>query len=474
MSSKKLFLSFISDWNINYQEIRSFLEYFKNSDLPFQIFDFPSNLYKTSENLTKNALNFTIKWKLPNDISLNVVVSLIASEDNLNILNFELGKTQAIDYFIGNKAREDNIIWLTDLMRSGGKIIGAKCVQLSLEEETNRTIKAKLKDGFLYLERIPLILWTSAFLSPQIETLKDNFWRTEFQWDGAWLLIPNQLPSEDYDRSTSSVWIEEGEIMRYFLVPDNLIIPSGNTKVHNIEDRSILVENEIISRFEVSEETAKLHAQSKMQNAVARSLKIFLDLIVDYQKSNLENSSHSEARQEEILLALLGITKEEGQNNPEAVKYGFIKSIEQFKEIISSGVSDDKKRLEMANLKAKEIDLILKKQGIDTKGILDIFPDNLHNLSSQHNKNFQPFIEKIDSICYQLKSDPNNLKKENLDEIIKCIKESYRNLFDGENSEKIQAEQQQEYRKIIKQNIERAREKHPLPSLNFEDLWPED
>lgn len=476
MSDKKLFLSFISNWEIYSNELRSFLEYFQNSDLPFQLVDFPSNLYRTSEKLTEDNLGFTAKWKLPNDTLSKIIVSLITSEENLTILTFELGKNEVADYLLGKKGTNNNITWLRDLMAAGGIMMGTKCVQLSLEERANKTVGSKLEDGFLYLEEIPLMLWTSAFLSPQIENLKDNFWRTEFQWDGAWLLIQNKLPRGDYDRPSSSVWIKEGEIMRYFLIPDNIILAEGDTLVRNIEDKSIEVDEKVIARFEVSEETAKFHTQNQIQNSIAQSLTILDDLILNSQNTESSSSSNliSENKKAEILVALLGMTKEEAENNPDTVKAGFINLLKQFKEIVSNSVSNDKNRLETANLKTKEINSILAERGIDTKGILEQFSNNLQTLSSQQSKNFKPFIDRLDLLCSRLETTSSNSKEQRIDEIIKSVNESYQKLFKQGNPEEIQTKQQEKYREIAKQSIKKAREKHPMPSLNFEDLWPKD
>ena len=476
MSNKKLFLSFISNWEINSNEVRSFLEYFQNSNLPFQLVDLTSNLYKTSEKLTEDNLGFTAQCQLPNNTLSKIIVSLITSEENLNILTFELGENEVIDYLLGKFATDNNITWLRDLMAVGGRMMGTKCVQLSLEERANQTIQSQLEDGFLYLKKVPLMLWTSAFLSPQIENLKDNFWRTEFQWDGAWLLVQNKLPREDYDRPSSSVWIEEGKIMRYFLIPNNIILAEGNTIVRNIEDKSIEVDEKVIARFEVSEETAKFHTQNQIQNPIAQSLTILDDLILNSQNSESSSSSNliSENKKAEILVALLSMTKEEAENNPDTVKAGFINLLKQFKEIVSNSVSNDKNRLETANLKTKEINSILAERGIDTKGILEQFPNNLQTLSSQQSKNFKPFISRLDLLCSQLETTSSNSKEQNLDEIIRTVNESYQKLFKQGNEEKILAKQQEKSREIAKKSLKEAREKHPMPSLKFEDLWPKD
>lgn len=507
MSNKKLFLTFISDWDIYSNEARSFLEYFQNSNHPFSAIAFPDNLYSTSEKLTEDNLGFTARCQLPNNTQTNIVVSLIPNENNLTILNFELGGIEVADYLIGEFGTVNNITWLSDLMAAGGRMMGAKCVQISLEERPNQTIKSLLEDGFLYLEEIPLMFWTSAFLSPQIEKLKDVFWRANFQEDGAWLLIHSQLPRQELDRPSSSVWLSEtGSNLRYFLIPNNIILPEGNRIVKNLNEGTIEVDEGAISPFEVKEEIASVQVQNQVKDTIARSLTIFSNLISDPQDrssslasqqispstntptqtvsnlvknyQNLERSTASnlisDDKKADILVSIMGMTKAEAEDNPQAVKKGFINLLKQFREIISGSISNDKEQLETARSQTERLNNILSARGVDTGGIFKSFPNNLQTLSSQQGNNFQSFISQLDALCEELEKSSTDPKNSNLDRVLKGFNDSYRQLFGGEDPEKVKAKQEQKYREMTKETFKQARDKYPMPSLKLKDLWPKD
>jgi len=206
---ERLFLTFLSPASFYSNPVRSFLQHLQKSDrAPFQIVNFPKNLYTASESLVKGYQPLTFSLQLPDGTQHPVAIAITPPQNNSSMLTLDFGGADVAKYLVGEEGDDASIAWLTDILSTGGRMMRADCAFVSFETQPNQASKVRLEQGRLHLEELPLILWTTTALSSNISAIAKEAWKAEQQWDGAWLVIPNPLPEKGHGETQHSLWID--------------------------------------------------------------------------------------------------------------------------------------------------------------------------------------------------------------------------------------------------------------------------
>jgi hypothetical protein len=191
---KRLLLTFVSPTSFYSNPIRCFLEYLKNSEL-FQLTDFPANLYIASEALANNYHPLTLSFQLGDSEQYLVEIAIIPTCDDSAMLVLDFGTVDIAKNLVHKLLSNSSIVWLIDIMITGARITGADCAFVTLETQPSEPKRAEVKNGMLHVDKLPIILWTTAFLSEEIFEIAALTHETKQQPDGSWLITPSNQTS---------------------------------------------------------------------------------------------------------------------------------------------------------------------------------------------------------------------------------------------------------------------------------------
>jgi hypothetical protein len=315
------------------------------------------------------------------------------------------------------------------------------------------------------------MLWTTAPLSEAISDLSADAWKTEQQSDGAWLIIPQQLPDNQNTEDKGSLWIDATQT-RYFLIPSRQELPGGDFPIHNLEGEQKKVAIAKIASCEITQEQAKAYLESQINKAIDQAKHALFNRITFFIGQSPETPRQTTTLSE-LMAVLLGISLEDLPNHPERAKAGLDNLITTFKDIIGGSLSPESARLDVARQQMHTIQTNLKAHGIDLGNTLEQFPDRLHNLhfSTESATSLHKMTANLRKFADQIEQYSDN-KDESFSKFITTFVNSYRDLFGKEDEAQAQARLQQEYRKMADEAITESLNQHPMPSLKFEDLLP--
>ena len=469
-SKKRLLLNFLSDSGIYSNSLRSFLKHFQSSDIPFQLLEFPDNLYTISERLAEDCQRHIAQWQLPDNSIHPITIAFYIQENESNIFTIDFGDATVAKYLIGKNATDEAIAWLKDLLATGGRMMSPDCAFLSWEENPNKTTLARLETGILSLDSLPLMLWSNAILPLELSSKLPTCWQAERQWDGAWLIIQDFLPNPNFQEILFSLWTSEKNEneTEYFLIPDNKVIPSGDFVISNLNDFSKSVDPAAIIPFAIAFEEAQVYLGEQIEGSIFQAQAVLSDWI----KSVVDSQTSEKLTEEslsEIIADLMGITIEEAEKNPNAVREGLQRLFIEIKEVIDCSLSDDPSKLEIARSRMKQVGAILTSRGIDSGEVVTKFPDNLNlikDTESPQNREVIAFLQELSTKIGQ-NSDNSSL---DVEKIIRSMTNSYQGLMRTETEEEARAKREKEYKQRVEQIFEEAFEKYPMPSLDFDDL----
>jgi cell fate (sporulation/competence/biofilm development) regulator YlbF (YheA/YmcA/DUF963 family) len=173
------------------------------------------------------------------------------------------------------------------------------------------------------------------------------------------------------------------------------------------------------------------------------------------------------------MAALMGVTPEEVQNNPATAEAGLQNLLSQLKTVIHGSLSEDPAQLEAARDRIRSLQVTLKYHSIELGEALEKFPDRLHELQrfSKQTPDLQQTTAKLRELADKI--DPSSADKgRSLGEVMAAFVQTYQKLFGKEDEAQAEERRQQEYREIADKAIAQSLNKHPMPSLKFEDLLP--
>ncbi|GEM_PF-1071895 len=468
---EQLFVNLLSPVPFYSNPVRSFLKYLQNNPSPFyKLVNFPQNIYTASESLTEDFQPLTLSLLLPDGTQHSIVIIITSRPNNSEILTLNLGADTA-KQLVGEEANNASISWLIDILCTGVRMTRADCGFVSWETQPNGTINASVEYDRLYLEKLPIMLWTTAPLSEAISHLSADAWKTEQQSDGAWLIIPQRLPENQNPEDQCSLWIDASQT-RYFLIPNCKKIPCGDFPICNLEGEQKEVAIAKIASYEITQEQATAYLESQINQAIDQAKDALFNQI-NFSIGQSPETPRQTTTLSELMAVLLGISPEELPNHPERAKVSLDNLIATFKDIIAGSLSPDSARLDVARQQMHTIQTNLKAHGIDLGDTLEQFPDRLHNLhfSKESASSFHKMTANLRQFADQIEQYSDN-KDESLSEFITAFVNSYRDLFGKEDEAQAQARLQQEYRKIADEAITESLNQHPMPSLKFEDLLP--
>lgn len=471
---KRLFITFLSPAPFYSNQVRSFLQYLQKSDrAPFQLINFPKNLYTASESLVEDYQPLTPSLQLPDGSQYPVAIAITPPQKGSSMLTLDFGDADVAKYLVGEEGDEASIAWLTDILSTGGRMMRADCAFVSFETQPNQASKVRLKQGRLHLEELPLILWATTALSSNISAIAKEAWKAEQQWDGAWLLIPNPLPEKGRDETQRSLWIDTTQT-RYFLISARQKLPSGDFILHTLDGEEKKVNATSLTAFEITEEEANTYLQTEIEQVMEQAKNALSNLItssVEQGRADSTSTRSSDQFLSNLMAALMGVTPEEVQKNPATAEAGLQNLLGQVKVVIHGSLSEDPTQLEAARDRMRSLKVTLKSHSIELGEALEKFPDRLHELQrfSKQTPELQQTTAKLRELADKI--DPSSADKgQSLGEIMAAFVQTYQKLFGKEDKAQAEERRQREYREMADKAIARSLSDFKMPSLDFQDL----
>jgi len=471
---KQLFISFLSAAPFYSNPVRSFLQYLQQSHSdPFQLVNFPKNLYTASESLVEGYQPLTFSLQLPDGTQHPVAIAITPPQNNSSMLTLDFGGADVAKYLVGEEGDDASIAWLTDILSTGGRMMRTDCAFVSFETQPNQASKIRLEQGRLHLEELPLILWTTTALSSDISAIAKEAWKAEQQWDSAWLLIPNPLPEKGPGKTQPSLWVDSTQT-RYFLIPHRQKLKSGDFILHNLDGEEKKVNPTSLTPFEIPEEEANTYLQTEIEQVMEQAKNALSNLItssVEQGRADSTSIPSSDQFLSNLMAALMGVTPDEVQNNPATAQAGLQKLLSQLKAIIHGSLSEDPAQLEAARDRVRSLQITLKAHSIELGETLEKFPDRLHELQrfSKQTPDLQETTAKLRELADKI--DPSSADKSlSLGEVMAAFVQTYQKLFGKEDEAQAEERRQQEYREMADKAIARSLNDFKMPSLDFQDL----
>ncbi len=474
-NSESLFITFLSPTPFYSNPVRSFLHYLqKKTSSSFQFINFPKNLYTASEILVKDYQPLRISLQLAQGIQHPAVIAITPTQNDSFMLTLNLSGDDISRQLVGGETDDITINWLIDILSTGGRMTRADCAFVSLDTQANQTTKARVEYGKLNLEKLPIMLWTTAPLSEIISDLTADAWKVEQQSDGAWLIIPQQLPEHRNTKDTedkTSLWIDITQT-HYFLIPYTQELPGGNFPIYNLDGEQKDVAIAAIASFEITQEQAKAHLETEINQAIEQAKNtLFHTITLSIGQS--PETVRPTTNISELIAVILGVSIDELADKPELAKVGLENIITAFKNVIKASLSQDQNQLDLVRQQMRSWQTILENHGIDLGQLLEQFPDQLHSLhlSTESSASIHQMTSKLRKLADQI-DKPSDNKDQNFTDAITNFVKNYRELFGQENEAQKQEKLQQEYRKMADKAIAESLSQYPMPSLKFEDLLP--
>ncbi len=469
---KRLFVTFFTPTSFYSNPVRSFLQHLQKSD---RLINFPKNLYTASESLVEDYQPLIPSLQLPDGTQHPVAIAITPPHNNSTMLTLDFGDADVAKYLVGEEGDDASIAWLTDILSTGGRMMRADCAFVSFEAQPNQASKVRLEQDRLHLEELPLILWTTAALSSDISAIAEEAWKAEQQWDGAWLLIPNPLPEKGGGETQHSLWIDTTQT-RYFLIPTRQKLKSGDFILHNLDGEERKVNPTSLTPFEITEEEANTCLQTEIEQVMEQAKNALSNLItssVEQGRVDLTSTASSDEFLSNLMAALMGVTPEEVQNNPATAEAGLQNLLGQLKAVIHGSLSENPAQLESARDRIRSLQVTLQSHSIELGEGLEKFSDRLHDLHrlSKQAPELQQTTAKLRELADKI--DPSSVHQgHSLGEVMAAFVQTYQKLFGKEDEAQAEERRQREYREIADKAIAQSLNKHPMPSLKFEDLLP--
>lgn len=475
-NTERLFVTFLSPAPFYSNPVRSFLQHLQKSDrAPFQLVNFPKNLYTASETLVEDNQSLTLSLQLPDGSQHPLAIAITPTQNGSSMLTLDFGNADVAKYLVGEEGDDASIAWLTDILSTGGRMMRTDCAFVSFEAQPNQISKVRLEQGRLHLEQLPLILWTTAALPSDLSAIAKEAWKAEQQSDGAWLLIPNPLPEKGRGETQHSIWIDTTQT-RYFLIPTRQKLKSGDFILHSLDGEEKKVNATSLTPFEITEEEANTYLQTEIEQVMEQAKNALSNLItssVAQGRADATSILSSDEFLSNLMAALMGVTPEEVQKNPATAKAGLQNLLSQLKIVIHGSLSEDPAQLEAARDRIRSLQVTLKPHSIELGEGLEKFSDRLHDLHhlSRQAPELQQTTAKLRELADQI--DPSSADKgQSLAEVMAAFVQTYQKLFGKEDEAEVEERRHREYREIADKAIAQSLSKHPMPSLKFEDLLP--
>jgi hypothetical protein len=268
-----------------------------------------------------------------------------------------------------------------------------------------------------------------------------------------------------------SLWTDSTKSC-YFIISNDENLPNGDFILYTLSGDEKKVDYAAITPFEITESEAQTYLQNEINQAIEDAKNAFSNVVtfsLEKESAPSQSSTKPQTTILELVATLLNITPQELQNNPASVQAGLQNLLTEFKEIIDSSLSEDAAKLALARGRMHSLQITLKAQGVDLGETLENFPDKLHDL--HFSKTPTPYLQEltINLRKFADRIDPAVIKQ-NLDEAMIIIVNSYYEVFGKEDEFKEQQRREQEYKQLAGDAIAQSTKDFKIPSFDFQDL----
>lgn len=269
-----------------------------------------------------------------------------------------------------------------------------------------------------------------------------------------------------------SLWTDSTK-SHYFLIPDNEELPSGDFTLCKLNGEEKNVDSTAITSFKLAESEAKAHLQAEMNQAMEQAKTAFSNLMAfstqtsEEARSNPTPSSDQTESAQNFISALLGVSPEEFQNNPETARTAFLNFYTELKELLGESTSQNPDQVESARARVRSLREKLQAQGINVSEEMEELPDKLREAvsSSKIEGYLQEIVAKLQDLADQINQSPDAVGQK-IDETIKSLSND---LFIDEEK-RLEEKRRQQYRQSAQDAIGESFRSLGLPSFAGGDL----
>jgi len=269
-----------------------------------------------------------------------------------------------------------------------------------------------------------------------------------------------------------SLWFDQTK-SRYFLIRDKQELPIGDFILYTLTGNEKKVALKEINTFEITAEDAQKHLQAEMKAAMEQAKTAYSNWINFSAQTATKSTSESNLRDnktqstQELVAALLGITSEELQTNPEATQTGLLNFFTGLKAIATNATPVDPTQAEAFRNHLSSFSKALQAQGIEGGDVIaQIQPDQLNELIAKvsQDRSLQEMLVKLQQCVSQIDVSKLSLGQ-SIDEVVKLLSKA--EFLDPEA--RLQAKQQQKYRESAQSAIARSLRAHGITPSSLDN-----
>ncbi|HBE17167.1 MAG TPA: hypothetical protein DEG17_20390 [Cyanobacteria bacterium UBA11149] len=269
-----------------------------------------------------------------------------------------------------------------------------------------------------------------------------------------------------------SLWSNSTQT-QYFLIPDDEALPTGNFILCSLKGDKKNVDSTAITSFEITESEAKAYLQAEMNQALEEAKNAFSNFMAFSTQSSQEIPSNSTPSLEQtrsnqnLISALLGVTPEELQNNPDAAKTAFLNLYTQLKKFVGESTSKNPTEVDAVRSRLQSLRETFSTQGIKISGEIEELPKKLQEVLSSSNieEYLKEIVDKLRDFADQIDKSPDAVGQK-IDEMIHS---SLKDLF-IEEEKRLEEKRKQQYRQSAQDAIAQSFKNMGIPSFAGGDL----
>lgn len=203
-----------------------------------------------------------------------------------------------------------------------------------------------------------------------------------------------------------SLWTNSNR-SRYFLIPNNQNLPPGNFTIQTLTGITKQVDVTALTPLEITAEQAKPYFQAELEQSIQQvknAFSTFADFAAAAKGQTTSNTKPPQPSSNPIA-TLLGISPEELRDNPQAIKAGWNKLVDGFKDLLRGATSEDETHLEVARTRMRQLREHLQAQGVEVNNSIEELPNKLREnyLSSDTEPNLVESAAKLEETTNKLK-----------------------------------------------------------------------
>jgi len=207
---------------------------------------------------------------------------------------------------------------------------------------------------------------------------------------------------------------------RYFLIPNDQKIPSGNCIIRQIRGIEKRVSLNVIAPYEISAKDAEPYMQQEIDQAMEEISSLFSN-VVAIALQNSKGDSRDGAKSADptqpassLFANLLGVSLEEFCNNPEVAKEGLQSFVTEVATAMQSSVNQNPDRTQVIQTSLDAVLETLHSRGLnipeldtnqlitELSKVISEFPDELRSTFSKNSSNFETATTQLREAALQI------------------------------------------------------------------------